>query len=574
LLFILAFSLCIGGVSAAETDSNSPAISAQNNDNTQESIPQQSNEPNTLASCSETTSPEETNPNDGSNSANNMAVTASSSSTQGSSDISALVAVNNTTKTPEIIITFDDSYESAYTVAYPIMQQYGIKGTVYIVPAWIGAPGHLTVEELITLHNAGWTIADHTWDHPVLTENLTNEQITTEIQKAIDWLNENGFEDGAYHLAYPYGAYNDTVLQVCNELGIKTARTVNWGAISPDGYLLPYGGTLDYLQLPTILFRNDTTTNDWKGTVDETIALKETTIILLHDIVTSNPEILEDVTESTFREFIEYIAQTGVKTQTINGWYNEVTDNIAPTVNATPAGGLYNTTQNVILAANEAATIYYTTNGSTPTTSSSKYTNPIIISMTTILKFFAVDNAGNPSSIYTEEYTIDTIAPTANANPAGRDYYSPQNVVLAASEISSIYYTLDGTDPTTSSSKYKGPVNIGTSKTLKFRAIDEAGNSSPIYTENYRIYKSEPYCYAVSVPYRQVWYKVSYKKWYKYKGKWRYKTVYFKVKQWKKKWYKYKGKWKYKWRYTWVNKWASYWLWKNETRWNTKNVLT
>ena len=63
------------------------------------------------------------------------------------------------------------------------------------------------------------------------------------------------------------------------------------------------------------------------------------------------------------------------------------------------------------LTANEPATIYYTTNGSTPTTGSTQYTAPIVIGATTVLKFFAVDTAGNPSGMYTATYTINT-APT------------------------------------------------------------------------------------------------------------------------------------------------------------------
>ncbi len=74
----------------------------------------------------------------------------------------------------------------------------------------------------------------------------------------------------------------------------------------------------------------------------------------------------------------------------------------------------------MVLTANEPATIYYTTDGNDPTISSTQYTVPIVISADTILKFFAVDTAGNPSGIYTETYTIDTIAPTADANPARR----------------------------------------------------------------------------------------------------------------------------------------------------------
>ncbi len=62
--------------------------------------------------------------------------------------------VNNDTTTSytanedPIVITFDDGFESTYTIAYPIMQQYGIVGTVYVVPSWIGSPGYLTLAEL------------------------------------------------------------------------------------------------------------------------------------------------------------------------------------------------------------------------------------------------------------------------------------------------------------------------------------------------------------------------------------------------------------------------------------------
>ncbi len=196
------------------------------------------------------------------------------------------------------------------------MQQYGIVGTVYVVPSWIGAPGYLTLAELTTLHNAGWTIASHSWDHTVLT-SLTSAEITTELQSTIDWLNNNGFGDGAYYLAYPYGQYNDTVLQVVSALGIKTARTVDWGTINPDGTIYPYETPLNYLELPIILIRSDTTRDAWQSELDRSIAHEGTSIFLIHDIVTGTPVILETITVATFTTIIDYIHQTGVKTQTI-----------------------------------------------------------------------------------------------------------------------------------------------------------------------------------------------------------------------------------------------------------------
>src|SRR3970040_2927738 len=81
-------------------------------------------------------------------------------------------------------------------------------------------------------------------------------------------------------------------------------------------------------------------------------------------------------------------------------------DTIPPAVTPSAEGGTYTSSQSVKLTANESARIYYTTNGSNPTTASSVYTTPIIVSTSLALKYFAVDGAGNASSIQTQTYVI------------------------------------------------------------------------------------------------------------------------------------------------------------------------
>ena len=167
-------------------------------------------------------------------------------------------------------------------------------------------------------------------------------------------------------------------------------------------------------------------------------------------------------------------------------------DTISPTASVNPIGGLYNTTKSVTLTMSKLGTIYYTTNGTDPTTSSSKYLKNLSITATTTLKYLAVDLAGNKSPTYTQTYTIDKVAPTAKANIIGGLYNKNQVVILSMSKNGTIYYTSNGTTPTTTSNKYTGSITISSTTTLKFIAVDTAGNKSPVYKQTYTIDKVAP----------------------------------------------------------------------------------
>ncbi len=82
---------------------------------------------------------------------------------------------------------------------------------------------------------------------------------------------------------------------------------------------------------------------------------------------------------------------------------------------------------------------------------------------------------------------LDTRAPTVTATPLGGTYMDPQPVTLTASETATIYYTTDGTEPTTASTVFNGAINVASNMTIRFFAVDAAGNAGPVATETYTV---------------------------------------------------------------------------------------
>ena len=106
-----------------------------------------------------------------------------------------------------VVLTFDDARRSVFTMANPFMKRYNFTGTVFVVPSWVGKEGYMSWDELRALKENGWSIGNHTLNHV----NLTTVSEFSEIHDAHQILTEKLGKPE--HFAYPYGAYNEQVVQ-------------------------------------------------------------------------------------------------------------------------------------------------------------------------------------------------------------------------------------------------------------------------------------------------------------------------------------------------------------------------
>jgi len=134
------------------------------------------------------------------------------------------------------------------------------------------------------------------------------------------------------------------------------------------------------------------------------------------------------------------------------------------------------------------ANIYYTLDDSTPDSSKTLYTGPITISTDTTLKAIAIRDGMKDSNILLKQFVFNKVKKAYPSFAAGV-YNSPIGVTLSCETSGAeIRYTLDGTEPTTSSTLFTGtPITISTDKTLKTKAFKTGLTSSDTCTVIYQI---------------------------------------------------------------------------------------
>jgi peptidoglycan/xylan/chitin deacetylase (PgdA/CDA1 family) len=129
-----------------------------------------------------------------------------------------------------VVLTFDDSVKSHFTVARPLLKRYGFGATFFITEGFQFATDkahYMTWEEIRALHDDGFEIGDHTRDHMGVTAKSVDK--LGEQLRGIEHRCEQAGIPRPVSFAYPGNAIVPEVLPVLRRHGIPH-RAPRWGA--------------------------------------------------------------------------------------------------------------------------------------------------------------------------------------------------------------------------------------------------------------------------------------------------------------------------------------------------------
>lgn len=128
------------------------------------------------------------------------------------------------------VLTFDDGYEDFYTDAFPILQKYQIKATVYLVHDFIGRKGFLSKKQISDLIKSDLIeIGSHAINHMSMV-GLSSKLARHQIKNSKE-IFEEMFGTEIKTFAYPYGAYDDAAIDVVKHARYTAAVSVIPGSL-------------------------------------------------------------------------------------------------------------------------------------------------------------------------------------------------------------------------------------------------------------------------------------------------------------------------------------------------------
>lgn len=126
-----------------------------------------------------------------------------------------------------VVITFDDGYMDNYTNAFPILKEFSMNATIFIISDFLDGNNYMLPSQVKEMSDYGIDIQGHTVTHPELA-TLTYEEQLKQVKDSKYKIEDITMKEVNF-IAYPYGSYNQDTIKVVEESGYDMAFTVKKG---------------------------------------------------------------------------------------------------------------------------------------------------------------------------------------------------------------------------------------------------------------------------------------------------------------------------------------------------------
>ncbi|MFT5466368.1 MAG: peptidoglycan/xylan/chitin deacetylase (PgdA/CDA1 family) [Verrucomicrobiales bacterium] len=132
-----------------------------------------------------------------------------------------------------VVITMDDGWVGVYNLAFPVLKEFGYPFSIYLYKEYVNRGGRsMTYEQIREMMANGCEVGSHSVSHDFMarTKGRSAEQheawLREELGESLRFLREHFGEDVLPVFVYPYGNYNDQVLELAEEYGYELGLTV------------------------------------------------------------------------------------------------------------------------------------------------------------------------------------------------------------------------------------------------------------------------------------------------------------------------------------------------------------
>ena len=156
----------------------------------------------------------------------------------------------NSSSKRAVCLTFDDAYENFMTAAFPVLQEFRFKSTVYVPTGLVGSTGPNGIKllgwnQIRELSQMGVNFGSHTVSHPEM-KKLTEEQLNFELiesKKSLEDSLGKAVPDFSHPFAFPEkdAAYIKSYRRLIDKSNYVTCMTTIIGSVkrSEDPKMMP-----------------------------------------------------------------------------------------------------------------------------------------------------------------------------------------------------------------------------------------------------------------------------------------------------------------------------------------------